>query len=125
MKEVQEALFQDNNIDQKKRVQKRKGGLGQGPLQKETNLKLGIPNLFLMYSPLKETGTEGNHVKSKEDKDKPMSAKPFAQLFYMKFEQCLLKLQSQSLITELTSLTLIPSILIRQKYDTTIHKHSL
>jgi hypothetical protein len=38
------------------------------------------------------------------------------QLFLVRFGQCLLKLQSQSLTTKLTPLRIIPSILIRQKY---------
>jgi len=38
------------------------------------------------------------------------------QPFHVRFGQCLLKLQSQSLTSKLTSLRLIPSILIRQKY---------
>jgi len=40
------------------------------------------------------------------------------QPLHERFEQCLLKLQSQVLSTELTSLKPIPSILIRQKYFT-------
>jgi len=41
------------------------------------------------------------------------------QLFHMRFEQCLLKLQSQVFTTKQTPLRLIPFIFISQKYYTT------
>jgi len=65
----------------KKKSTKRKGGTNQRPFQKVMYRKLGIPNLFLMYSPLTKSGTVSNQNKSKEDKVKPKFARLSAQEF--------------------------------------------
>jgi len=49
-----------------------KRGIRPKPFQKVVILKLGIPNLFLMYSPLTKTS---NQKTSKEGKVKPKLAK--------------------------------------------------
>ena len=41
--------------------------------------------------------------------------------FYVRFEQCLLKLQSEALTSKLTPLRPIASILTRQRYITHFH----
>jgi len=51
------------------------------PFQKVMNLKQGIPNLFLMYSPLRKVGTSENQYKSKDDKVRPKFARPSAHAF--------------------------------------------
>jgi len=65
----------------RKESTRKKRGIRPKPFQKVVNLKLGIPNLFLMYSPLTNSGITSNQNMSKEDKDKPKLAKLSAQVF--------------------------------------------
>jgi len=50
------------------------------PFQKVLNLKLGIPNLFLMYSPLIKSGIISDQNNSKEGKERPRFARLSAQV---------------------------------------------
>jgi hypothetical protein len=77
---MQEALLKRYK-SKKVEVHHRKGGLGHGPFQKEINLKLGIPNLFLMYSLLMKSGISIHQTKEEKDKDKPILATLSAQKF--------------------------------------------
>jgi len=45
------------------------------PFQKVINLKQGISNLFLMYSPLRKVGALENQDKSKVDSERPKFAR--------------------------------------------------
>lgn len=63
---MQEALLKIYK-SRKVEVHHRKGGLGQGPFQKEINLKLGILNLFLMYSLLMMSGISIHQAKEEKN----------------------------------------------------------
>ena len=49
------------------------------PSQKFVNLKLDMPNLFLMYSPLMKSGMSSNQKTSKKVSKRQKLARPFAQ----------------------------------------------
>jgi len=70
------------SLDKKgKRIQERKGGPEAKPFQKVVNLKLGIPNLFLVYSPLMKSGISLDQKTTSVFKERPRLTKLSAQAF--------------------------------------------
>jgi len=67
-------------VDEQKKSRKEKSGTKPKPFQKVENLKLGIPNLFLLYSPLMESGKLSDENKSEEVNERPIFARLSAQV---------------------------------------------